>query len=41
MYRKFVKGNCLDKVIEKRKEEFGQLILFKIVLQGGQIFEVD
>jgi hypothetical protein len=41
MYRKSAKGNCLDKAIEKRKEEFGQPILFKIASQGGQTFEAD
>ncbi|XP_021019135.1 coiled-coil domain-containing protein 168 [Mus caroli] len=41
MYRKSAKGNCLDKAIEKRKEEFGQPILFKIASQRGQTFEAD
>ncbi|XP_052047798.1 leucine-rich repeat transmembrane protein CCDC168 [Apodemus sylvaticus] len=41
IYRKSAKGNCLDKAIMKRKEEFGQPILFKIASQKVQPFEAD
>lgn len=41
MYRKSAKGNCLDKATEKRKEESGQPILFKIASQRAQPFEAE
>ncbi|GAB1301193.1 Predicted gene 8251 [Apodemus speciosus] len=41
MYKKSAKGNCLDKAIVKRKEEFGQPILFKIASQKVQSLEAD
>ncbi|XP_031224834.1 uncharacterized protein LOC116089424 [Mastomys coucha] len=41
MYRKSAKGSCLDKATVKRKEEFGQLTLFKIASQREQPFEAD
>ncbi|XP_017452286.1 leucine-rich repeat transmembrane protein CCDC168 isoform X2 [Rattus norvegicus] len=41
IYRKSAKGNRLNKAIVKRKEEFGQPVLFKIPSQRVQPFEAD